>query len=63
MTSPCRGRTATLVLNGETVIDGEEIPGITGSALNSREGEPGPLMLQVHASPASYRNLVTTPEE
>ena len=53
----------TVVLNGETVIDGEEIPGITGSALNSREGEPGPLMLQAHASPVSYQNLVITPAE
>jgi hypothetical protein len=40
------GRRVTIVLNGETVVDRQEIPGITGGALDSNEGEPGPLMLQ-----------------
>jgi hypothetical protein len=55
------GRRLTLVFNGEKVIDGEEIPGITGSAINSREDEPGPVMLQCHGAPIYYRNIVITP--
>jgi hypothetical protein len=32
--------------NGQTIIDYKEIPGITGSALDSREELPGPIYLQ-----------------
>lgn len=55
------GRTVTIVLNGQTIIDGQVIPGITGGALHSREGEPGPLMLQGDHGPVTFRNLVVTP--
>lgn len=40
------GRLVTVVLNGKTIITSQEIPGITGAALDSKEGEPGPLLLQ-----------------
>jgi hypothetical protein len=33
------GRMVTVMLNGKTVICNREIPGITGGAINSREGE------------------------
>ena len=52
------GRWVTLVFNGETVIENQEIPGLTGGALDSREGEPGPLMLQGDHKAVEYRNLV-----
>lgn len=55
------GRRVTVVLNGETIIDHEEIPGITGGALDSREGEPGPIMLQGDHRAIQYRNIVLTP--
>ena len=55
------GRYVTVVLNGKTIIDDKEIPGITGGALNSREGEPGPLLLQGDHGKVSYRNIVLTP--
>jgi hypothetical protein len=55
------GRHITVVLNGKTVIDDKEIPGITGGALHSREGEPGPLMLQGDHGAVSFRNVVLTP--
>ncbi len=55
------GRYVTIVLNGKTVIDDKEIPGITGGALNSREAEPGPLVLQGDHGKVSYRNIVLTP--
>jgi hypothetical protein len=55
------GRYITVVLNGKTVINDKEIPGITGGALHSREGEPGPLMLQGDHGAVSFRNIVLTP--
>jgi 3-keto-disaccharide hydrolase len=51
----------TVVLNGKTVICEQEIPGITGGALDSDEGAPGPLMLQGDHGPIDYRNIVLTP--
>jgi hypothetical protein len=55
------GRWVTVELNGKVIIDNQEIPGITGGALDSREGEPGPIMLQGDHGPVSYRNIVVTP--
>lgn len=55
------GRMLTLVVNGVTVICNREIPGITGGALDSREGEPGPFYLQGDHGPVEYRNLILTP--
>ena len=51
------GRRVTVVLNGATIIDDEEIPGITGGALDSDEGAPGPIMLQGDHGPIEFRNL------
>jgi hypothetical protein len=56
------GRRVTVVLNGKTVIDNQEIPGITGGALDSHEGEPGPIYLQgSEKGHVAYRNIVVTP--
>ena len=55
------GRRVTVVLNGRTIIDNEEIPGITGGALDSDEGAPGPLMLQGDHTKITFRNIVITP--
>ena len=55
------GRMVTIVLNGKTVIANQEIPGITGGALDSDEGAPGPLMLQGDHGVVEYRNIVLTP--
>ena len=55
------GRRVTVVLNGVTVHDNAEIPGTTGGALDSREGDPGPIMLQGDHGPIRYRNLRITP--
>jgi hypothetical protein len=51
------GRRVTVVLNGTTIIDGQEIPGITGGALDSDEGAPGPIMLQGDHGAIELRNL------
>ncbi|WP_185958433.1 3-keto-disaccharide hydrolase [Fodinibius sediminis] len=55
------GRTVTVVLNGTEVICKRPIPGITGGALDSNEGEPGPIMLQGDHGPVEYRNITITP--
>jgi hypothetical protein len=55
------GRMVTVMANGKTVICNQEIPGITGGALNSKEGEPGPLYIQGDHGPVDYRNIVLTP--
>jgi hypothetical protein len=55
------GRLVTVVANGKMVICNTAIPGITGGALDSNEGEPGPIMLQGDHGPIDYRNIVITP--
>lgn len=55
------GRMVTLSVNGKTVICNAEIPGITGGAINSKEGEPGPILLQGDHGPVEFRNIVLTP--
>ena len=57
------GRWVTIVLNGETIVDRQEIPGLTGGALDSMEGSPGPIMLQGDHRAVEYRNLVLTPSQ
>ncbi|WP_222984175.1 3-keto-disaccharide hydrolase [Flagellimonas meishanensis] len=55
------GRRVTVVANGRTVIDDRTIPGITGGALDSKEGELGPIMIQGDHGPIKFRNIVLTP--
>ena len=55
------GRMVTLVANGKQIICNQEIPGITGGALDSNEGEPGPIYLQGDHGTIDYRNIVITP--
>lgn len=55
------GRRVTVLLNDKTIIDNAEIPGITGGALDSNEGEPGPILLQGDHEKIYYRNIVITP--
>jgi Domain of Unknown Function (DUF1080) len=56
------GRRVTVVQNRTTIIADQEIPGITGGALNSREGQPGPIYLQgSEEGHVLFRNIVITP--
>jgi len=58
------GRWITVVQNGKTVIDNQEIPGITGGALDSHEELPGPIYLQgSEKGQVRYRSIVITPAE
>lgn len=54
------GRTVSIVLDGITIIDRQEIPGPTSGGFNSREAEPGPIILQGDHGSISFRNLVLT---
>jgi hypothetical protein len=51
----------TVVHNGKKIIDNKEIDGVTGGALDNKEGTPGPLMLQGDHSSISYRNILIRP--
>jgi hypothetical protein len=52
------GRYVTVTLNGFTGIDNLEIPGITGGAIDSNEGQPGPIYFQGdHHGGIRYRNI------
>jgi len=52
------GRTLTVVHNGVTTIDQQEIEGITGGALDANEGEPGPFYIQGdHTGGLKFRNI------
>ena len=55
------GRMVTVVANGKTIISNQEIPGITGGAIDSKEGEPGPILFQGDHGPIDFRNIVITP--
>jgi hypothetical protein len=58
------GRTITVVQDGKTIIDKQEIPGITGGALDSNEELPGPIYLQgSEDGHVMYRNIVLTPAQ
>ena len=52
------GRWITLVRDGKTIIDNQEIAGITGGALDANESEPGPFYIQGdHTGGMKYRNI------
>ena len=59
------GRFVTILRNGKKTVDNREIPGITGGALDSNEGEPGPFYIQGdHTGGMKYRNItVALPKE
>lgn len=57
------GRMITVEANGKLIICNQEIPGITGGAIDSKEGEPGPIMLQGDHGPVEYRNMILTPAQ
>lgn len=54
------GRQVTIVLNGERVVDRQMIPGITGGAVDAKEDEPGPILLQGDHGPVEFRKVTLT---
>jgi 3-keto-disaccharide hydrolase len=58
------GRMITVVQNGQTIINNQEIPGITGGALDSHEELPGQIYLQgSEKGRVAYRSIAITPSE
>lgn len=55
------GRMVTVIFNGVEVICNRPIPGITGGAIDSNEGQPGPIMLQGDHGAVEFRNITITP--
>jgi hypothetical protein len=55
------GNRLSVWLNGQKVHDNIVIDGITGGALDSREAEPGPIMIQGDHEKITYRKIVVTP--
>jgi hypothetical protein len=56
-----RPGTMTVFLNGVLIQDHAELRGPTGGALDDREGEPGPLVLQDHGNLVRFRNVWLRP--
>lgn len=55
------GRTVTIVRNGVTTVDHQEIEGITGGALDANEAEPGPFYIQGdHTGGLKFRNITVS---
>ena len=55
------GRHVTFARNGKIAIDNQEIPGITGGAIDANEGEPGPFYIQGdHTGGMKYRNITVS---
>jgi len=54
------GRQVTLIYNGKPVLQRATIPGITGGALDNREAEPGPILIQGDHGPIEFRKVEIT---
>lgn len=55
------GNRVTIMDNDKVIIKNQTIPGITGGALDSMEGEPGPIMIQGDHGPVEFRKFEITP--
>jgi len=55
------GRRVTIEANGKTIICDQIIPGITGGAIDSNEGEPGSIMIQGDHGAVEFRKFEITP--
>ena len=55
------GNCVSATLNGQKIHDNSKITRITGGALDARENEPGPIMIQGDHEKVWYRKVVVTP--
>jgi hypothetical protein len=55
------GRQVSVVLNGKTLIDKQEIEGLTAMAHDPNEDQPGPISLQGDHGPVEFRKIVVIP--
>ena len=54
------GRDVTIVLNGRKILDKAYIEGLSTIGFNSREEDPGPILLQGDHGPVEFRKIVAT---
>jgi hypothetical protein len=55
------GNCVSATLNGQKIHDNSKIARITGGALDARESEPGPIMIQGDHEKVWFRKVVVTP--
>jgi hypothetical protein len=55
------GNCVSVTLNGQKLHDNARITGITGGALDAKETEPGPIMIQGDHEVVWFRKVVVTP--
>ncbi len=55
------GRRVTVIANGTPIIMDQIIPGMTGGAIDNKEDQPGPLMLQGDHGAVEFRVIDVTP--
>ena len=55
------GRDVTVILNGMRVINRQSIDGPTAIALDTNEGDPGPILLQGNRGTVEFRRIVVYP--
>jgi hypothetical protein len=55
------GNCVSAMLNGQKIHDNSKLVRITGGALDARESEPGPIMIQGDHEKVWYRKVVVTP--
>jgi hypothetical protein len=54
-------RHLTVILNGKTIIDNQQVLGVTGGAMTACEFKPGPIYLQGDHGEINYRKMELTP--
>ncbi|UWX54000.1 DUF1080 domain-containing protein [Maribacter litopenaei] len=55
------GRRVTIVANGKTIIDGQNILGMTGGALDNHEADTRPIMIQGDHGPVEFKAIEIIP--
>jgi hypothetical protein len=55
------GNCVSVTLNGQKLHDNARIAGITGGALDARESDPGPIMIQGDHEKVWFRKVTVTP--
>ena len=55
------GRQVTVLVNGVKVVDRQTIEGLTATAIDANEGDPGPIVIQGDHGTVEFRRIVISP--
>jgi hypothetical protein len=55
------GNRLTVALNGTTIIDNQEVEGLTAIAIDPDEADPGPFVIQGDHGAVEFRKFTVTP--